>query len=390
MKEVYARLEGEHGIQTGIENANSDQAVADDANYVQVKEEVENVNIPVPIDLITTNQLISEYETNQVDVLNNSECIKNEIIENDFEQIATPTNTTDNSYDGNNEVNKIEISDSLFESNVTDDVIDNTQSTDEDLAANSNSTSDTDANIFYCKQCQKKYDKKRSYDWHMLRHRKKFQCDQCQKYFSSGNYLTIHMKLHTGLKPYQCDQCQKRFAIKPMLKSHMKTHTQERPYQCDRCEKRFNQKGNFDRHRMKMHIDDPFYCGGCFRGFSQNTEKETHERQCTKSRFACNLCNEDEQKKPFVTFDKILYERHLLIHSGETPFQCNYCEKRYGSRSSLQYHTLTHFEKRYKCNYCTKQFNRKKLFNEHIEKHHHQEKHHLDHHKKSNCVQLKT
>ncbi|CAG0910615.1 unnamed protein product, partial [Cyprideis torosa] len=120
--------------------------------------------------------------------------------------------------------------------------------------------------------------------------------------------LSVHSRVHLGVKPFQCDLCDSRFGSPFRLKRHKAgVHEKKRNFICPLCGYSFMQKSEYEVH-MRVHQNDrPFECDIC------------HRR--------------------FVTSSKLKY--HSRSHTGEKPFPCPHCDAKLSRNQYLTDHLRT-------------------------------------------------
>lgn len=132
----------------------------------------------------------------------------------------------------------------------------------------------------------------------------KFICTVCGKKFPLNNNLIKHMRRHEGIKQFSCHLCEKKFVEKIDLQTHLLSHSNERLFKCHICVKEYKKRETLRRH-LKTEHDTGNY----------NVKKP-------EKKLGCPMC-----PRVFAFNNKL--QRHILIHTGEKPVKCEFCDKRF-------------------------------------------------------------
>ncbi|XP_037042934.1 zinc finger protein 2 homolog [Bradysia coprophila] len=180
-------------------------------------------------------------------------------------------------------------------------------------------TKEHDENKFLCHLCGAKLMNKRNLIVHYRVHTgKPFKCDECGKTFSTKTKCRRHLRNHAGTlpRPHKCMVCGKAFIQKRHLSDHLKTHlpvtvTHSHRFQCDQCPKHFFKEDQLTRHKLlHVGITKPWNCNFCEKSFKTNYTRVEHER----------------------------------THTGEQPYSCPICGRRFAQQASLRGHRKVHLK----------------------------------------------
>lgn len=219
------------------------------------------------------------------------------------------------------------------------------------------------------------------------------ECPECHRIFIKSQDFERHKLTHVNQPSLDCDNCGRRFRHLRSLKRHKKL-IHERSHKCDICGKDFREKVDFYLHRNEHSDREIQRCKNCGRKF---LNMQQHLESCSTNRsklktnskiksFQCEICS-----KSFYSYAGLSV--HSIVHIRRT-VNCNSCSKRFQSREELAEHTKEHGllcthcgklldcasdygkhmmkhtgDKPYKCDYCDKSFRRPANLKTHINYH---------------------
>lgn len=203
--------------------------------------------------------------------------------------------------------------------------------------------------VFTCDHCGKRCTTKYMLEKHISRgHVTSHACSLCPRKYKSRSALNKHRGAkHSTSAPElaYCVRCDKQFDSELLYRRHV-LNTTAHAHETQICKKRVPcpDCGNtYSRHTYMMnhyrHVhknQSKHYCSQCDRHFLNRTRfvehmRYNHEGAKREKNKLCNVCG-----RGFAT-NRILVN-HIRTHSGERPFECEYCSARFTQKHSMLSH----------------------------------------------------
>ncbi|XP_064076224.1 zinc finger protein 419-like isoform X1 [Vanessa tameamea] len=227
--------------------------------------------------------------------------------------------------------------------------------------------------VFTCDICGKISNNDKTHRGHMRNHHSgnRVKCDECGKSFVNRDSLVEHQLIHQGIKNYECEECGKKFRTRNQIRHHMVKHSDAKDFYCVECDVRFKSAHTLRQHlkRSSKHKDKKslkFECGACAKRFETAAQLAAHTRVQHEGvrEHRCGACG------AALASRASLNKHARAVHAGlraPPAHVCHTCGKMFRAKSTLVNHVRTHTgEKPYECGVCGRRFAQRTAMRTHI------------------------
>ncbi|CAO2618056.1 Zinc finger Y-chromosomal protein 1 [Lemmus lemmus] len=228
---------------------------------------------------------------------------------------------------------------------------------------------------YHCTDCDYNTKKKISFLNHMERHKlasktgEDTECDESGNHLSHAGALCTPQTMHgekEASKKYNCKFCGEQ-CEKPLLNHHLLTvHRKKFPFICADCGKCFRYQSEVKKH-IRIHTGEkPYECQYCEYKSADSSNLKTHikAKHSKEIPLKCDTC--------VLTFsDTKEAQQHALTHRESKTYQCLHCSHKSSNSSDLKRHVISVHTKDYphKCELCSKGFHRPSELKKHAATH---------------------
>lgn len=116
------------------------------------------------------------------------------------------------------------------------------------------------------------------------------------------------------------------------------------------CEKRFLALSGLMAH-LDVHTDEtPYPCDQCDKAFKNITRLRIHQETHSEQKWICPICG-------LALSSSHTYNKHKFVHVEERRYKCPVCPKDFKKQTALKEHLISHTGMRpYSCPFCDKTF----------------------------------
>jgi KRAB domain-containing zinc finger protein len=176
------------------------------------------------------------------------------------------------------------------------------------------------------------------------RARNAFICNICGKIFKERRKLKEHIMWKHEPLEFGCDQCKYKAPSEKYVVEHKAYKHEGKGPMCDQCDYVAKFKSSLKIHLLNVH--------------GVGVKVPTEPVPCPYQ--GCHK----------IYANKVGLERHIMLHTGERPYKCDYCEKAFIQKGTLQEHVRVHTgDKPFKCSYCDKAFTQSSALKSHMKNH---------------------